>query len=120
MHIKLLKLESFTTSLSKLIIKLAVAAGITKRILCSDWLPERERWAYLVRRDPVLGKKLREAPVQSSKFLDSVGDGVVKAAAEHSPNIENINDPVGFLSRLSKETSHSWFLSKRNQFLPYD
>lgn len=120
MHIKLLKLESFTTSLSNLIIKLAVAAGITKRILCSDWLPERERWAYLVRCDPVLGKKLREAPVQSSKFLDSVGDGVVKAAAEHSPNIENINDPVGFLSRLSKETSHSWFLSKRNQFLPYD
>ena len=119
MHIKLLKLESFTTSLSNLIIKLAVAAGITKRILCSDWLPERERWAYLVRCDPVLGKKLREAPVQSSKFLDSVGDGVVKAA-EYSPNIENINDPVGFLSRLSKETSHSWFLSKRNQFLPYD
>ena len=55
----------------------------------------------------MLGKELREAPVQSSKFLDSVGDGVVKAAAEHSPNIENINDPVGFLSRLSKETSHS-------------
>ena len=28
---------------------LAPRAGKMKRILCSDWLPERARWAYLVR-----------------------------------------------------------------------
>ena len=31
------------------IIWLAPRAGNMKRILCSDWLPERARWAYLTR-----------------------------------------------------------------------
>ena len=31
------------------IILLAPRAGKMKRTLCSDWLPERARWAYLAR-----------------------------------------------------------------------
>ena len=37
------------TRIRGLIIWLAPRAGKTKRILFSDWLPERARWAYLAR-----------------------------------------------------------------------
>ena len=37
------------TTISRFIIWLAPRAGKMKRILCSDWLPERARWAYLAR-----------------------------------------------------------------------
>ena len=34
---------------SEFVVWLAPRAGKMKRILCSDWLPERARWAYLAR-----------------------------------------------------------------------
>ena len=37
------------TKVSYLIIWLVPQAGKMQRILCTDWLPERARWAYLAR-----------------------------------------------------------------------
>ena len=37
------------SALMAFIIWLAPRAGKMKRILCSDWLPERARWAYFAR-----------------------------------------------------------------------
>ena len=48
--------------ISNIIIWLAPRAGKMKQILCSDWLPERARWAYLAHSGlPVLVPQKRNS-----------------------------------------------------------
>ena len=42
-------MHKYVGNIKRLIKWLAPRAGKMKRILCSDWLPERARWAHLAR-----------------------------------------------------------------------
>ena len=90
--------------------------------LCADWLPVRVKWAHLARYGlpdfiPRKKKSYVERTYKVCKFWKMFAMEMQKAAVDsHNTQIIKLSwvycaiNMVGFLSRFSKLTSHSWFL----------
>lgn len=68
--------------------------GDMKQIMCSDWLPERARWAHLARSE-----LLALIPHEKNKLFGTDFHTFVKSqkGAEDSHSKENTNDSRWFL-----------------------
>ena len=67
--------------ISTLITSLAAPKGNMKRILCSDWLPERARWAHLARSGlPALIPRMKkiELELQFRRWIRKKWPKIVK------------------------------------------